>query len=66
MYAWRKKREISRQRGGTAISTGRCDWRRFLGSYQLGSGKRKRRKSKYIKYQRGCALPLLGMVGKLD
>ena len=65
MYAWRKKQKISFQRGRTAISTGRHDWRRFLGSYQLESGKRKRKKSKYIKYQRGGARPLLGMVGKL-
>ena len=64
MYAWRKKRKISCQQGGTAISTGRHDWRRFLGSFQLGSSERKR-KSKYIKYQCGIAILLLGMVGKL-
>ena len=61
MNVWIKK-QISCQRGGTAHYTGGRFGRRF---YQLGSSKRKRRKSKYIKYQCGGALPLLAMFGKL-
>ena len=56
MNVWRKS-EISRQRGGSIIYTGKPHWRRL---YQFGSGKRK-----YLKYQCSGTLPLLGMVVKL-